>query len=174
MDICLKVLCTGCGACRDVCPKHCITMSSDNLSSLYPLIDNDSCIKCGKCQKTCPVNNPVKLNSPTKAYVAWSKDNETRATSASGGIASELYRYNILQNGISAGVTFNKDRGAYYIPITKEHDIQKVKNSKYVYSDTSAIFPFIKESLNKDKQVLFVGLPCQVAALKCFLKEGGG
>ena len=44
------------------------------------------------------------------------------------------------------------------------------KNSNYVYSDTCNVYIKIKEALEKQKQVVFIGLPCQVDGLKAYLK----
>jgi NAD-dependent dihydropyrimidine dehydrogenase PreA subunit len=42
--------CTGCGACRDVCPKQAITMRDD-----LAVINEKVCIQCGVCVEVCPV-----------------------------------------------------------------------------------------------------------------------
>lgn len=41
--------CTGCTACKRLCPVGCI---SGEVKKTH-LIDNDKCIKCGACQRTC-------------------------------------------------------------------------------------------------------------------------
>ena len=46
--ICEKYECTGCAACRDACPKQCISMCCDELDATYPIIDNSLCVDCGK------------------------------------------------------------------------------------------------------------------------------
>lgn len=48
MIICDKELCTGCGLCSSTCPVHCITMEEDEYGFLYPVINPDKCINCGK------------------------------------------------------------------------------------------------------------------------------
>ena len=42
-------------------------------------------------------------------------------------------------------------------------------NSKYTYSDMGYIYTIIKEKILKNEKVLFIGLPCQVAALKQYI-----
>lgn len=49
--------CCGCRACVQVCPKQCISMSSDNEGFLYPKVDNSICVDCGLCEKVCPIIN---------------------------------------------------------------------------------------------------------------------
>lgn len=41
MTICNYIECTGCAACRDICPKQCITMQPDELDALYPLMNTN-------------------------------------------------------------------------------------------------------------------------------------
>lgn len=85
--------CTACNACRVACPKQCITMQNDKLLVPHPFIDKDKCIDCGLCKKVCPVNNPLNLKKSIKVYAAWSNDDTIRSNSASGGIATEIYKY---------------------------------------------------------------------------------
>lgn len=47
--------CTGCGACYNICPKDAIHMEPDSEGFLVPLVDEEQCIHCGLCEKTCPV-----------------------------------------------------------------------------------------------------------------------
>ena len=171
MDICDKELCTACGACRDVCSRDCITFEADDIGALYPIVDTEKCINCGLCSKVCPNNNPPIFRRPVRAYASWSKNEIQRCTSASGGIAAEMYKYVISNGGFSAGVTYDMTQGAIYIPLDNVDDIQKVKNSKYTFSNTNGIYKQIKEKLNSGTEVLFIGLPYQVAGLLNFLRK---
>lgn len=46
--------CTGCGACLQICPKHCIIMEEQEDGFLFPVVDTDVCVSCGKCLRACP------------------------------------------------------------------------------------------------------------------------
>ena len=35
-----KKKCNGCGACKQICPRQCISMEEDSEGFLYPQIDN--------------------------------------------------------------------------------------------------------------------------------------
>jgi ferredoxin len=83
--------CTGCGACRDICAKRAISFEPDSLDALHPIIDQARCVDCGMCSKVCPNNTAPVFHKPQKCYAAWSKNDESRRTSASGGIASDIY-----------------------------------------------------------------------------------
>lgn len=78
--------CCGCGACAQACPKHCISLETDNEGYWYPHVDNRLCINCDLCEKVCPVKHVDSERTPLKVYAAINKDEETRAASASGGM----------------------------------------------------------------------------------------
>lgn len=164
-------VCTGCGACAYRCPKHCIHMREDDKGIVVPVIDDTTCIECHSCEKACPILNPVPSHKPTMAYAAWSNNEEERRTSASGGIAAEMYKH-ALDNGYKVvGASQDKNFSVAHKLTTKEEDIELFKNSKYVFSDAHAAFDPIKQTLSKGCKVLFIGLPCQVAALRKLFKD---
>lgn len=169
--ICNHDKCTGCAACKDVCPKQCIIMQPDDLDALHPVVDESICINCGLCEKTCPNNRELSYKLPHKVWAAWSNDSDVRRTSASGGIACELYRYWIKNGGVATGVVFDRDEGCHFILLENESDIKAVQNSKYTFSDTAGIYKVVKQKLQAGISVLFIGVPCQVAGLYGFLKK---
>ena len=166
-----KEKCTGCGACRDVCPKQCITLQPDSLGAIYPIVETEVCIKCGICVKTCPIERPLEFHNPIRVYAAWSNSAHVRLTSASGGIAYELYRYWIQKGGVATGVVYERAKGCHFVLLEKESDIRPTQNSKYTFSDTDGIYKVVKEKLEAGFSVLFIGVPCQVAGLYGFLKK---
>ena len=52
-----KKNCCGCSACVQRCPKQCIQLDEDTEGFLYPKVDGEACIKCGLCEKVCPILN---------------------------------------------------------------------------------------------------------------------
>lgn len=161
-----KENCTACGACAYACPKQCITMKEDALGLVYPVIDMVNCILCKRCQKVCPVLTPPEYRKPSNAYAAWSSDEEERRTSASGGIAAEIYKYS-LQNGyFIVGAVQNEDFSVNLQLSDQKEDIKKFKNSKYVFSSAYSVFPQIKEALKQGHKITVIALPCQIAALR--------
>lgn len=166
--ICDRKHCSACKSCVNKCPRQCITMVADSLDVPYPIIDKERCIDCGLCKQACPYNNNLDFHEAKKVMAAWSIDPITRKRSASGGVASELYKYAIDNGWYTCGVTINRHK-ASFIELKTIEDIQIVCNSKYVYSDTLDIYPRIQEVLITGRKVIFIGLPCQVAGLYCFL-----
>lgn len=167
--ICETEKCTGCFACKDACPMQCISTHADSLDSLYPYIDEDICINCGICEKTCPNNIQLSFRNTQKVFAAWSNDNEVRNKSASGGIACEFYHYWIKEGGVATGVIYDRKNGCHFILIEKEEDIAATQNSKYSFSETAGIYKIVKQKLQEGIKVLFIGVPCQVAGLYGFL-----
>ena len=168
-EICPREVCTGCGACANICPKQCISWVKDELDTIYPTIDEKVCVHCDACRKVCPNNNELAYRVPIRTYAAWSLDPENRRTSASGGIASEFYRYALERGGFTCGAELTLDKGVNFITVERKEDILRVKNSKYVFSHMNDIYKKVKQALQTGRFVYFVGLPCQVAGLKSYL-----
>lgn len=167
MNLAEKESCTGCGACTYVCPKKCISFRNDETYDIaYPIIDEEQCISCGKCQKFCPALNPVDGVFPSCAYAAWSADSEERRTSASGGIATEIYKHALNKGCSIVGASFCEDFKVRLELADSLGAIDKFKNSKYVFSYTDGIFYEIAHNLKDGNKVAVVALPCQIASIK--------
>ncbi len=170
-QICDNKICTGCGLCAARCPKHCITMEVGFLGHLHPVIDQAKCIDCGLCQKGCPSLNEIVSGYPRKAYAAWSKDNQDYVTSTSGGAASVLSQYVISEGGVVYGCSVLPNVKIAHIRVDKQEDLYKLKGSKYVQSQIAEIIPQLRTDVKTGSKVLFIGTPCQVAAIKQMFKS---
>lgn len=160
--VCDPNKCNGCMACIDKCPKNCISIV-DNIYSYNAVKDMNLCIICGKCEKVCPNNSPIDLKSSVAWKQGWA-EKEIRQNSSSGGAASAIIKFFIQSGGYVASCLF-KD-GKFLFEITNDLEVaKKFAGSKYVKSNPVGIYKKIQERLKTDK-VLFIGLPCQVAALK--------
>ena len=167
--ICLPEDCTACKACLNVCKLNCIEMVKDKQDVSRYKISVDKCIDCGLCRKVCPVLHNSK-NQPHKAYVAWSNNEERHAKSASGGIAAELYSFLLKKNFSLVGTKWSDDFTVRLCIGDTTEDIIKFQNSKYTYSDPVYIYRDVVEEINQGANVLFVGLPCQTAAMANILQ----
>lgn len=174
MEICKAELCTGCNLCDVICPQRCIKMENDKYDNLHPIINETDCIKCNLCVKYCPQNNEIlqkeKIDYVQKVFAAVSTNRKIFENSASGGIATELYRYIIENDGYSCGVILEENLEANYTLITNMEQLSKTQNSKYVSSRMGKIYLEIKNILQSGRKFIFIGLPCQVAAVKSYLE----
>lgn len=166
--------CCGCAVCYSICPRKAIEMVEDEYGYVYPKIDKNKCIDCGLCKKGCAFQNKEKnLNNPQKTLAAVTKNNELLRNSASGGIFATIANKFLDENGSIYGASLEKENGCFkvkHIRILKKEDLVKLQGSKYVQSDMMNIYSLIKKDLEEGKKVLFSGTPCQVNALKSFLK----
>ena len=169
--VCDYEQCTGCGLCASNCPKGCIKMTKrDSFGHLYPIINVSDCIDCGLCQKNCPIVNPSEQIEPSIAYAAWSKDEEDYKSSASGGAASAISQYVIENGGVVYGCAMLPDIEVKHIRVDNLSNINKLKGSKYVQSSMEGVYLQLKEDVNSGRMTLFIGTPCQAAAVKKLFK----
>ncbi len=167
-----KKQCTGCEACFNICPTRSITMVEDKEGFKYPKINEETCIKCGLCQKICPILNKVekkdKVQNPT-VIAAWSKNQNTRIDSTSGGIFSELANAIYKQKGYVVGAVYNKEWMVEHCVSNQKEDIEKIRSSKYLQSNINNTYQKIKEKLKDGNIVLMCGAPCQISGLYNYL-----
>ena len=173
IDIRDKTKCTGCGACRNVCPRDAITMVVDEEGFPYPIVAEAQCIDCGRCVQICPLISPldrygVVLNQAT-VYAAWSKDEERRIQSTSGGLFSELALHVYDQGGIVVGAVYGEAFMIHHEVSERADDLLRLRQSKYAQSDIRLVFREIKRFLDQGRPVLFCGTPCQAAGLRSYL-----
>lgn len=165
--VCQRDQCTGCMACIEVCPRDAITIS-DSLHAYNAEIDPAKCVGCDRCHKICQNNRTVELSKPIKWYQGWAEDEAVRKGGSSGGAASALMRAFVQSGGYVCSCLFRD--GRFVFETTNEAaELSKFKGSKYVKSDPAGAYRAVRELLTKGERVLFIGLPCQVAALKLFL-----
>lgn len=166
-----KTKCTGCTACEESCPKQAIYMHKDEEGFLYPIIDYEKCIKCRICDKVCQSLNPLKKGEEPRVYGAINNDEKNRMNSSSGGIFSLLAKKVITDGGVVFGAAFNDELNVRHIAIGEEKLIYKLQGSKYVQSLLGSSFKEVKDLLENDRYVLFVGTPCQINGLLHFLQH---
>lgn len=165
--VCEKNKCNGCMTCVDKCPKNCISIA-DNIYSFNAIKNMDVCINCGLCEKVCPNNSPAEKNKSIAWKQGWA-DWNIRGKSSSGGAASAIIKSFIENGGYVASCVF--EDGQFLFDITNDlENAKKFAGSKYVKSNPIGVYKKIQERLKTDN-VLFIGLPCQVAGLKNFVKE---
>lgn len=166
-----KQECCGCSACTQRCPKQCISMQADNEGFMYPIVNATECIDCGLCEKVCPVINPNDSQKPIKVYSVINKNKEILMQSSSGGIFTILAEKTIKKGGVVFGVRFNEEWQVKFSYAETIDEIAPFRGSKYVQAEIGDAYKKAENFLKQGREVLFSGTPCQVAALKKFLRK---
>lgn len=169
ISILSKKECCGCTACYASCPTKAIIMQPDSDEGfLYPLVDEKKCIDCGKCLKIC---KDVRLyHEEQKVYACWSKDNNLRACSSSGGIFSLLAEEVLSKGGAVCAVGYSKDcKECLHKIIWTSEELDDLRRAKFVQSKKYDVLLNVKQLLMDGTQVLFCGTPCEVGGLRQFL-----
>lgn len=164
-----KFNCTGCGACKAVCPVDCIILNSDEEGFLYPVADS-RCIDCGKCERVCPVNDNKCKREDFNQYsiVGRHKSDDVWQKSSSGGAFTAICEVYHKDGGAIFGARFSGTKVVHnYVKKLKE--IEVFRKSKYVQSDMGDNYHEVKSFLESGNQVIFSGTPCQVAGVRNFL-----
>lgn len=164
-----KNRCNGCEACQTICPKNAISMIRDEEGFYFPHIDETKCVNCGMCGKICPVQleKPVRVidYNDTKAYGGYIKDAQSLRKSSSGGFCAALADYVQQEGGVVYGTVFSADFREVYYCSSDDVSFEQMRGSKYVTAHKNRIYLCVEEQLRCGRLVLFVGLPCEIAAL---------
>lgn len=172
MLLCDKVACTGCMACKNVCPVDAIQSYPDDEGFIRPVINNEKCIQCGKCRKICPrINEVARSQREKKVYACWLKNKKLRKMSTSGGAFSALAQWILLQDGVIFGAGFDNDLKVVHKKVETIKALEELRGSKYVQSDTGYTFQEVKLCLTEGKKVLYSGTACQIDGLYAYLGD---
>ena len=163
--------CCGCNACSLICPKHCIAMKMDEEGFFYPIVDVSICVHCGLCEKVCPMINSKESVSPIEVFAAKNDNEEVRSLSSSGGIVSLLAENILCSGGKVVGAIWNDSWHVEHEFIDNVGDLHKIRSSKYLQSDTKDTYKRTKYLLEDGIEVMYTGTPCQIAALKLYLRK---
>ena len=171
----------GCGACQWACPSGAVSLCDIADKGIRPFVDETKCQKCGKCIEVCP---GIKLEhgefpkccmkelsagwGPVLAmYEGYAIDQEIRFKGSSGGAATAIALW-ALERGNFAGVLHIKadpNDPLHNIPTFSRNriDLMQTVGSRYAPAAPCQSFDLIKEA---DGQCVFVGKPCDCAALR--------
>ncbi|MHB1391560.1 MAG: Coenzyme F420 hydrogenase/dehydrogenase, beta subunit C-terminal domain [Clostridia bacterium] len=166
-----KCNCSGCHACKNICPKNCIEMKYDNEGFLYPKVTVSECIDCGLCEKVCPILSDNLVENIPTAYAAYNNNEEVRLNSSSGGMFYLIAKYIIDKNGVVFGAKFDEKFNVVHGCAETIEEAKEFMGSKYVQSKIGDAYKEAKRFLEDGKLVLFTGTPCQIGGLKAVLNK---
>ena len=128
--------CSGCALCVACCPKNCITMQSDDLGYMRPVIDDSLCIDCGLCTKKCIIENPEALSHPILTVAAIRSDEEKLILSSSGGVFAAIAEQLISKGWMVAGCIMDEQLTPRHVLTS---NIQVVDDERMPYADDRPI-----------------------------------
>lgn len=170
--LCMQDLCTGCFACKQICAQGAIYLTNKN-GFLYPEIDSSLCVDCGLCTKVCPVLNykpdSIANEEELNSYAIWNRNVKDRINSSSGGVFSALADKTLKDGGVVYGAAWDENMQLRHIGIEAKDNLDSLRRSKYVQSNTDGVYKDVRIQLKSEKKVLFCGTPCQIGGLLSFL-----
>ena len=161
--------CYGCAACSNVCPKKCIEMRNNEYGEVRPVVDLSSCVSCGQCTKICAALKEPSLFEPLDIYAMTIRDKNHKKGCASGGAARLFYEEALANDAVVFGCDFDENYILRMRSASEIKEIEGFRSSKYTFCRMDQCYNEIKDLLQRNIHVLFIGSSCQVYALKCFL-----
>ncbi len=149
-------------------------MQPDKKGFLCPCVDENACVSCGKCVQSCPVlsSSPDSALTPVMhTYAAYSRNEDTRYLSTSGGLFTELATEVLLEGGAVFGAAYDKDNQIAHILVEDIGDLPRLRQSKYAQSDKKETYLEAKRLLDAGRKVLYAAAPCEIAALKTLVGD---
>ncbi|WP_242945459.1 Coenzyme F420 hydrogenase/dehydrogenase, beta subunit C-terminal domain [Hespellia stercorisuis] len=167
----IKDNCCGCGICEAVCSAEAIIEKRSVRNSIVYSV-KDSCINCGLCLRVCPVNTKEFNKKNDYFYRAISKNEQILNKSSSGGVAYETSK-KFIEKGfcVYSAIWSVPNQRVEHRRIKELGDLKSIQGSKYVQSviDKSTYLEIKKDVV--EGRVLFIGCPCQVAAVRNLVND---
>lgn len=167
-----KADCCGCTACASVCAHEAITMQTDAMGFLYPVVDETKCVDCGLCDKVCAFNDHYDTSQnllTPDTYAVRHKNMDEVATSRSGAAFIAISDWVLQHGGVVYGVGYTDHFRVVHKRATTKEERDEFKGSKYVQSDLRGVFRQVKQDLKSGLIVQFSGTPCQTSGLNSYI-----
>ena len=104
-------------------------------------------------------------------YACVSNDLNEVEKSTSGGAFGEIAKYVLSRGGVVYGCAYQNHLEVRHVRVDKVQDLDLLRGSKYVQSNTGKTYKEAEEDLKNGRLVLYSGTPCQIAGLKAFLRK---
>lgn len=156
--------CTGCGICASVCGKNAITIHLDKYGYYKPVINENKCVECNLCKKSCYKydENLIQSDKHKECYAAVNKNAKQLMASSSGGISRVLMEECIAKGYKIMGCAYDTNKNiAVSIVASRIDELDKFYGSKYFQSLTTEGFDTVLKDKTDQKYAIF-GTPCQI------------
>ncbi len=167
--------CTGCGLCQSV--KNVKFNIDENGFNIPELSDEMKDF----CQKVCPAGGASSdlmdqdniWGKYVSTYIGWSQDSNIRKSASSGGIITALCCW-LLENKYVDGIIQTKEDSTTTVYSTKtvvsrnKQEVCECVGSRY---SISSPLTNLKELIRKGERYAFVGKPCDISALRLYMKN---
>ena len=168
-----KSQCSGCSACKYACSTGSIMMQRDEEGFLYPSIDPDTCVNCGKCVNACPIKSPhLDSAKPFTQLACQNVNDNCRMNSTSGGMFSAIAELVLSRGGTVFAAEYGVSCRVVHSAAHKIEDLENMRMSKYVQSDMQETIAQLHSEVERDVPIFFIGTPCQTeGVLQSFAGE---
>ncbi len=163
--------CCGCRACLQKCKFGAISFVTDEYGFEYPKIDTSLCVNCGLCENVCPISKNTNREQTDFCGMAYAIDTQTKFNGSSGGLFGVFAQEIIKNNGVVFGAAFDENLKLKTTKAQTQEELLPLYKSKYLLCDTDYQFSEIESELKKGRKVLYCSSPCQISAIKLYLKE---
>lgn len=163
--------CCGCRACLQKCEFGAVSFVSDKYGFEYPEINATLCTNCSSCERVCPIINETQPHVANKGGMAYALDANTKYNGSSGGLFGVFAEAVIARGGVVFGAAFDDHLKLKTRKAETLEELIPLYKSKYLLCDTSNKFAEIQRVLKEGRLVLYCSSPCQISALRLFLKK---
>lgn len=167
--------CMGCGLCANVCSRDAIRMEWSAEGFLIPRVNTEACINCGLCARQCIAleERPTYTDDIKRvsSWGGWNNNEATHLQSSSGGIFTALAERALMAGGCVFGVVWQDKYTAVFSKAETIEELARMRGSKYTPAIPGKVYQEVLAELKTGRQVLFSGTPCQVHALKKYLRK---
>lgn len=107
------------------------------------------------------------MNADSRYYAAWVRDRQVLAESTSGGAFSALAGVVLSSGGLVVGASYDDSLNVRHEIVQNLDGLKRLRGVKYVHGTIGReVYGGMREALASNRKVMFVGLPCQAAAVR--------